>query len=107
MTTPDPRPDDGAHPLGFDGKAFEARAEAFGKEAEAAVQRLAANPAVEATVDVGARIWGLVLLGFGLWFFADLTLGLPMPAVAWRDVWPVALIAVGLVIVGRGLLQRR
>lgn len=99
MTTPDPQR--------FDGKAFEARAEAFGKEAEAAVQRLATNPAVEATVDVGARVWGLVMLGVGLWFLADVTLGLPLPTVAWRDLWPVALIALGLLIVGRGLLRRR
>lgn len=95
-----------AGPRGFDGRTIEARAEAFGRETEAAFERLAKSPAIEATVDVGSRVWGLILLAFGVWFLADVTLDLDLPAVAWRDLWPLALIALGLVIVLRGATRR-
>lgn len=64
-------------------------------------------PAFEQRVEGFGRVWGLLLLAVGLWFFADITLGLDMPAVAWRDLWPVALIVVGLAVVLRGLAIRR
>ena len=37
-----------------------------------------------------------MLLAVGLWFFADVTLGYDMPSIAWRDLWPLALIVIGL-----------
>lgn len=83
------------------------RAEALGREAEAAALRLGTNPAVRETVDLAGRLWGLVLLGLGLWFFADVTLKLDLPAIAWRDAWPIALIAVGGLVIVRGLARRR
>lgn len=87
-------------------RAFDQRAQALGREAEAAVTRWGENPAVRETADVATRVWGLVLLGFGLWFFADVTLGLDVPSVAWRDLWPAVLIALGAVIVLRGMTRR-
>jgi hypothetical protein len=57
--------------------------------------------------DTAGRIWGLIVLAVGLWFFADITLGLDMPSVAWRDLWPVALIVIGLAVVIRGMARRR
>ena len=36
--------------------------------------------------DTASRIWGLLVLAIGLWFFADVTLGYDMPSIAWRDV---------------------
>lgn len=109
VTAPDPAPEapaPSARPGGFGARTLEARAEAFGRETEAVFDRLAKNPAVEGTIDIGSRVWGLMLLAFGLWFLADVTLGLDLPAVAWRDLWPVALIALGLVIVLRGATRR-
>jgi hypothetical protein len=47
------------------------------------------------------------VLAIGLWFLADVTLGYDMPSIAWRDLWPVLLIGVGLVVVIRGMTRRR
>jgi len=47
------------------------------------------------------------VLAIGLWFFADVTLGYDMPSVAWRDLWPIVLIAIGLVVVVRGMNRRQ
>jgi len=88
-------------------EAFGQRAESLGHEAEAAAMRLGSNPVVRQTADVAGRVWGLVLIAFGLWFFADVTLGMNMPAVAWRDLWPLLLIVVGAIIVMRGMTRRR
>jgi len=87
-------------------RAFDQRAQALGREAEAAVNRLGANPAVRDTVDVAGRIWGLVLLAFGLWFFADVTLRWNLPSVAWDQLWPVILIVLGGLVVVRGMARR-
>jgi len=87
-------------------QAFARRAEALGREAEVAGRRWSTNPAVKETADVAGRVWGLVLLVVGLWFFADVTLKLDMPAVAWRDLWPVFLILFGGIIVLRGMQRR-
>lgn len=119
MTTPDERPDlppdqpaatpaaPGAR-LDFEGRAeaLGQRAEALGHEAEAAVTRLGENPGVRETFDVAGRLWGLVLLAFGLWFFADVTLRMDLPPVAWDDLWPVALILLGGLVVVRGMARR-
>jgi hypothetical protein len=83
------------------------RAEGLAREAEAAALRLGTNPVLRETADLAGRLWGLVLLGVGLWFFADVTLALDLPAVAWRDAWPVALIGVGVLVIVRGLARRR
>jgi hypothetical protein len=88
-------------------QAFGERAEGLGREAEAAAMRFGANPAVRQTADAAGRVWGLVLIAFGLWFFADVTLRLNMPTVAWRDLWPLALIVVGAIVVTRGMTRRR
>jgi hypothetical protein len=120
MTTPNERPDlppdqPAASPaapaprLDIEGKAeaIGQRAEALGHEAEAAVARLGANPVVRETFDFAGRLWGLVLLAFGLWFFADVTLRMDLPPVAWDDLWPVALILLGGLVVVRGVARRR
>ncbi len=119
MTTPNERPDlptdqpaapPSASPPRLDfeerAQAFGQRAEALGHEAETAVARLGANPAVRDTFDLAARLWGVVLLALGVWFFADVTLRVDMPRVAWNDVWPVALIVIGGLVVIRGMARR-
>ena len=89
------------------GHRAEAAGERYGRVAQAAGERWSKDPAVVAAGDTAARVWGLLVLGVGLWFFADITLGMDMPAIAWRDVWPVALIVVGLAVVLRGIATRR
>lgn len=89
------------------GHRAEVAGERLGRDAEAAAERWKRDPAVAVAGDTAARVWGLVVLGVGLWFFADITLGMAMPAVAWRDVWPLALIVLGLAVVLRGVARRR
>lgn len=119
--TPDPVPSpEGATTQASAERAptFEQRMERFGQEAgeagkrigeqaEAAGKRLAADPGLAAAGDAAARVWGLIVLAVGLWFLADITLDLDMPAIAWRELWPVALILIGVVIVLRGVVRRR
>ena len=89
---------------------FGQQAEEAGKrlerEVEDAGRRLAANPTVVQAGDTAARAWGLILLAVGLWFFVEVTLGYDMPAIPWRDVWPLGLIAIGLFVIVRGLTRR-
>lgn len=44
-------------------------------------------------------LFGLVILGIGLWFLAEHTLGLELPRIRWSQLWPVVLIGVGLWVV--------
>ena len=52
--------------------------------------------------DREGRLWsvvvGLVVLGLGLWFFAEKTLGFDMPDIRWNQLWPVILIVIGVVV---------
>jgi hypothetical protein len=99
-------------------QTFEARMEGFGRdvgsagerlgrEAEAAGKRLASDPVVADAALTLTRMWGLIVLAVGVWFFADVTLAMDMPAVPWSDVWPIAIILVGVFIVVRGMTRRR
>jgi len=89
------------------GKRAGATGEKLGHEAEAAAQRWSKDPTVVGAADTATRVWGLLVLAVGLWFFADITLGMDMPAIAWRDVWPVALVVLGLAVLVRGMASRR
>jgi hypothetical protein len=80
--------------------------ERLGREAEAAGRRLAANPAVVGAADTAARMWGLLLIAVGAWFFAEVTLGYDMPSIPWRDIWPMGLVVIGLVVIVRGMTRR-
>lgn len=40
-------------------------------------------------------LFGLILVAVGLWFFAEQTLGLDLPELRWRQLWPLILIVVG------------
>ncbi len=88
------------------GQEAEEAGQRLGRQAEAAGKRLASNPSVVQAADTAGRIWGLLLIAVGLWFFAEVTLGYDMPAIPWRDVWPIGLIVIGLAVVLRGLRHR-
>jgi cell wall-active antibiotic response 4TMS protein YvqF len=89
------------------GKEAGQAGERFGKRAEQAANRWSRDPGVVQVADTAGRVWGLIVLALGLWFFADVTLGFDMPQVAWRDLWPVALIGIGLLVLARGMTRRR
>jgi hypothetical protein len=80
--------------------------ERIGRQAEAAGKRLAANPGVAQATDTAARAWGLLLIVVGAWFFAQFTLGMDLPAVPWREAWPLGLIVLGLIVIVRGMSRR-
>ena len=80
--------------------------ERFGRQAEAAGKRWAADPGVAQATDTAARIWGLLLIAVGAWFFAQFTLGYDLPAIPWRDLWPIGLIVIGLAVILRGMRRR-
>jgi hypothetical protein len=44
-------------------------------------------------------LFGLAILGLGLWFFAEHTLGYELPRIRWSQVWPATLIVIGLWVV--------
>ena len=44
-------------------------------------------------------LFGMVVLGLGLWFFAEHTLGYELPRISWSQLWPVTLIVIGLWVV--------
>ena|SRR5687767_9867218 len=44
-------------------------------------------------------LFGLVVLGLGLWFFTEHTLGYELPRIQWSQVWPITLIVIGLWVV--------
>ena len=46
-------------------------------------------------------IVGLVILGVGLWYFADRTLGLDLPRLEADQLWPIAIIALGAWLIVR------
>jgi hypothetical protein len=56
--------------------------------------------------DAGALVFGLVVLGIGLYYFADKTLGIAMPQLDWDRLWPLVIIVVGVAIVANNLLHR-
>src|SRR5262245_3039959 len=89
------------------GKEAGEAGERFGKRAEEAAERWTRDPGVVRVADTAGRLWGLLLLAVGLWFFADVTLGYDMPSIAWRDLWPIAIIGIGLLVLARGLTRRR
>jgi uncharacterized membrane protein len=54
----------------------------------------------------GTVILGVILLGIGLWFLADQTLGLDMPSLRLSQLWPFFLIGFGAWI-AVGSMRRR
>jgi hypothetical protein len=51
-------------------------------------------------------IFGLILLGIGLWFFAEVTLGIDLPTIRWGQLWPLILIVIGVLVLYGSRLGR-
>ena len=88
------------------GREAQARGEQLGREAQAAADRWTRDRRVTSTVNTAGRVWGLILVFAGLWFLADVTFGYQLPTIPWRDVWPAALILLGLFVIARGMTRR-
>ena len=58
-------------------------------------------------VDTGALILGVILLLVGGYFLLRNAFGIELPEIQWDLVWPLALVAIGAVIVLRGVAGRR
>jgi hypothetical protein len=52
-------------------------------------------------------VFGLIVLGVGLWFFADRTLGLDLPDIRWSQLWPLILVVIGVAILVGALRRDR
>jgi hypothetical protein len=48
--------------------------------------------------DFGALIFGLVVLGVGVYYLLQNTLGLQMPDLDWDKIWPFLVIVLGCAI---------
>jgi Domain of unknown function (DUF5668) len=59
----------------------------------------------------GGRIWtlivGLFVLGIGVWFFLERTLGIDLPTIRWSQFWPVILIVIGAAVLLGALRRER
>ena len=49
----------------------------------------------------GSIILGLVILAVGLWYFGDRTLGLELPRLEADQLWPIAVIGLGVWLIVR------
>ena len=50
---------------------------------------------------LGSIVLGLVILAVGLWYFADRTLGLELPRLEADQLWPIAVIGLGVWLIVR------
>ncbi len=50
----------------------------------------ASDPGRTATI-----VFGLIVIAIGLWLFAERTLGIDLPDIAWGSLWPLAIIGLG------------
>ena len=80
--------------------------QSFGHEVEDVASRWSRDPSVKGSFTFVGRIWGLVLLVAGAWLFAGVTLGYDLPSVPLRELWPLALIALGGAVILRGFARR-
>lgn len=56
--------------------------------------------------NVPTIVVGLIFLAIGGWYFLEQTIGIEMPRIVWREIWPVLLIALGAFMIVRSLGRR-
>jgi hypothetical protein len=57
-------------------------------------------------VDIGALIFGAILLLVGGYYLLVNTFGITLPELDWDAIWPIALIGLGLAVVARAVASR-
>jgi hypothetical protein len=57
-------------------------------------------------VDVGALIFGAILLLVGGYYLLVNTFGFELPELDWDQIWPVALMLLGVVVVVKAIQSR-
>jgi hypothetical protein len=57
-------------------------------------------------VDLGALIFGALLLFVGGYYLLVNTFGFELPELDWDQIWPIALIALGIGVVAKALQSR-
>ena len=50
-------------------------------------------------IDIGGIVFGLIVLGVGLWFLLENTFAVTLPELDWDKIWPVLVIVLGVAIV--------
>ncbi len=57
-------------------------------------------------VDIGALIFGALLLLVGGYYLLVNTFGITLPELNWDAIWPIALIGLGLAVLARAIASR-
>ena len=57
-------------------------------------------------LDVGGLLIGLVIVGVGVYYFMEQTLGIAIPKLDWDRVWPLFVIALGVGIVSSNWFKK-
>jgi TRAP-type C4-dicarboxylate transport system permease small subunit len=57
-------------------------------------------------VDVGALIFGAILLLVGGYYLLVNTFGVNLPELDWDQIWPIALIGLGLAVLAKAVQSR-
>jgi TRAP-type C4-dicarboxylate transport system permease small subunit len=57
-------------------------------------------------VDLGALIFGAILLFVGGYYLLVNTFGFELPELDWDQIWPIALIALGIGVVAKAVQSR-
>jgi uncharacterized integral membrane protein len=58
-------------------------------------------------IDLGALVFGAILLVVGAYYLLENTFGFNMPEINWDQVWPIFLIVLGASVVLRAVASRR
>ena len=57
-------------------------------------------------IDLGALIFGAILVVVGGYYLLENTFGINMPEINWDQVWPILVIVLGCGVVLRALVSR-
>jgi hypothetical protein len=64
------------------------------------------RPPRERDSNLASIVIGLILVAIGAWYFLEQTLGIRLPRISWRDIWPVLLILLGVFVIIRTMSRR-
>ena len=64
------------------------------------------EPRVHRRRDVGGLVFGGILLAVGIYYLLQRTLGLDIPDLDWDQIWPIAVIVLGISVVAKAVQSR-